>query len=379
MNSKEINELRRRFHVDNNNLTCIHGCYVNTKKEIISLFKLPPLNMPQEESEKYFSLFKKVLSGTPGKNLVDIAFANEAVGVSDEHKLLMALRDSRLMDDDMVLVFFQRIIDALPLTENCLILLTHDAYDIPFRTRDVNRVSLDSEEMFTYIVCSICPVKLSRAALSYCPQDNEFHPNDPDWVVGAPELGFLFPAFDERAANIYNALCYTKDTADSHPEFVAAVFGENPPMPAAEQKETFQAILQETLAEECSLEVVQAVHDQMRERIAEQKLDKEAGPLKISSTEVKKALETCGVPQEKVEAFEEKYQEEFGKGLDVTAVNIVDTKQFEVRTPNVVIKVDPSHSDLVETRIINGSKYILIRADEGVEVNGVNISIQHNS
>jgi len=192
-------------------------------------------------------------------------------------------------------------------------------------------------------------------------------------------VGFLFPAFDERAANIYNALCYTKDTADSHPEFVTAVFGETPPMPAAEQKETFQAILQETLAEECSLEVVQAVHDQLRERIAEQKLDKEAGPLKISSTEVKKALETCGVPQEKVEAFEEKYQEEFGKGLDVTAVNIVDTKQFEVRTPNVVIRVDPSHSDLVETRIINGSKYILIRADEGVEVNGVNISIQHNN
>lgn len=377
MNSKEINELRRRFNIDNANITCIHGCYVNTKKEIISLFKLPPINLPQEESEKYLSLFKKVLSGTPGKNLMDIAFANEDVGVSDEHKLLMALRDTRLQDDDMVLVFFQRIIDALPLTDNALILLTHDAYDVPFKHKDESRG--DSQEMFNYIICSVCPVKLSRAALSYCPQDNEFHPNDPDWVVGVPDLGFLFPCFDERAANIYNALCYTKDTADNHMEFSAAVFGANPPRPAAEQKETFQAILQDTLAEECSLEVVQAVHDQMRERIAEQKLDKEAGPLKISSTEVKKALETCGVPQEKVVAFEEKYQEEFGKGMDVNAVNIVDTKQFEVRTPNVVIKVDPTRSDLVETRIINGSKYILIRADEGVEVNGVNISIQHNS
>lgn len=377
MNVKEVNELRRRFNIDNTNITCIHGCYVNTKKEIISLFKLPPINLPQEESEKYLSLFKKVLSGTLGKNLVDIAFANEDVGVSDEHKLLMALRDTHLTDDDMVLVFFQRIIDALPLVDNALILLTHDAYDVPFKHKDESRG--DSEEMFNYITCAVCPVKLSRAALSYCPQDNEFHPNDPDWIVGVPEMGFLFPCFDERAANIYNALCYTKDTADNHTEFSAAVFGANPPRPAAEQKETFQAILQDTLAEECSLEVVQAVHDQMRERIAEQKLDKEAGPLKISSTEVKKALETCGVPQEKVEAFEEKYQEEFGRGMDVNAVNIVDTKQFEVRTPNVVIKVDPTRSDLVETRIINGSKYILIRADEGVEVNGVNISIQHNS
>ena len=159
MNVKEVNELRRRFNIDNTNITCIHGCYVNTKKEIISLFKLPPINLPQEESEKYLSLFKKVLSGTLGKNLVDIAFANEDVGVSDEHKLLMALRDTRLTDDDMVLVFFQRIIDALPLVDNALILLTHDAYDVPFKHKDESRG--DSEEMFNYITCAVCPDRKS--------------------------------------------------------------------------------------------------------------------------------------------------------------------------------------------------------------------------
>ena len=375
MNSRDVNELRRRLTPDNTNLTCIRGCYVSSKKEIISLFRLPPVSLPPEECEKYLALFKKVLSGVPGKNLVDIAFANEAVGVSDEHKLLTALKDSALEDDDMAQVFFQRVIDGLQTEEACLILLAHDAYDIPFRNSSGERENELSSEMFRYILCAVCPVKLSRASLAYSAGDNLFHPEDPNWVVGAPELGFLFPAFEERAANIYNALCYTKDIAQSHEGFVNTVFGATPPMPAAEQKEAFREILQETLAEECSMEVVQSVHEQLCEQIAEQKHDKEAPPLKVSAPQIRQALEVCGVPEERVTAFEQRYQEQFGNGMDVTAVNVMDPKQFEVRTPSVVIKVDPDRRDLVETRVINGSRYILIRADEGVEVNGVTVSI----
>ena len=375
MNSRDVSEIRRRLTPDNNNLTSIRGCYVSSKKEIVSLFRLPPVSLPPEECEKYLSLFKKVLSGVPDKNLVNIAFANEAVGVSDEHKLLTALKDSALEDDDLAQVFFQRVIDGLQTEDACLILLAHDAYDIPFRNKNGEREDEISSEMFRYILCAVCPVKLSKAALAYSAGDNLFHPEEPNWIVGAPEWGFMFPAFEERAANIYNALCYTKDTAESHEGFVSAVFGSTPPMPAAEQKEAFKEILQDTLAEECSLEVVQSVHDHLCEQIAEQKHDKEAPPVKVSAPAIRQALEVCGVPEEKVAAFEQRYQEQFGGGMDVSAVNVVDTRQFEVRTPNVVIKVDPEHSDLVETRVINGSKYILIRADEGVEVNGVNVSI----
>ena len=229
--------------------------------------------------------------------------------------------------------------------------------------------------MFRYILCAVCPVKLSKSGLAYSAADNLFHPEEPNWTVGAPEVGFMFPAFEERAANIYNALCYTRDIAQSHEPFVQAVFGAAPPMPAAEQKEAFREILQDTLAEECSLEVVQSVHEQLCGQIAEQKHDRQAPPVKVSAPQIRQALEVCGVPEDKVNAFEQRYQEQFGGGMDVSAVNVVDTRQFEVRTPNVVIKVSPDHSDLVETRVINGSRYILIRADEGVEVNGVNVSI----
>ena len=375
MNSRDINEIRRRLTPDNSNLTCIRGCYVSSKKEIVSLFRLPPVSLPPEECERYLSIFKKTLSGVPDKNLIDIEFANEDVGTSDEHKLLTALKDSALADDDMAQVFFRRIIDSMQTEEACLILLAHDAYDIPFRNTNGERSDDISGEMFRYILCAVCPVKLSKPGLAYSAGDNLFHPEEPNWVVGAPEVGFMFPAFEERAANIYNALCYTRDTAQSHEGFVNAVFGAKPPMAAAEQKEAFNEILQDTLAEECSLEVMQSVHEQLCEQIAEQKHDRQAPPVKVTAPQIRQALEVCGVPEDRVSAFEQRYQEQFGGSLDVSAVNVVNTREFEVRTPNVVIKVDPDHSDLVETRVINGSKYILIRADEGVEVNGVNVSI----
>ena len=193
--------------------------------------------------------------------------------------------------------------------------------------------------------------------------------------MSAPELGFLFPAFQDRSANIYSALYYTRDIAENHKEFVDAVFRSEIPLPAAAQKEAFQSILGETLAEDCKYDVVQAVHDQLSGMIEEHKTNKEAEPLVVSKNTVKRVLENCGISESRVEAFDEKYDAEFGPDTDISPRNIVDSKQFEVCTPDVTIRVNPERSDLLETRVIDGKKYILIRAEEGVEVNGVRIHI----
>ena len=253
--------------------------------------------------------------------------------------------------------------------------MLHDAYDVPFRRADANKVDVISEEVFHYILLAVCPVKLTKAALSYCPEDNEFHPLDPDWVVAPPELGFLFPGFDDRATNIYAALYFTRDAANLHPEFIDAVFNAEAPMPAPEQREAFQAVLEEALDEELSYDVVQTVHETLRERLEEHDRDRTAEPLEISRREVVNLLESCGVPDEKLAAFEEKYDAEFGESAPLRAANVVERRKFEVRTPDVVVHVNPERSDLLETRVIDGRKYILILADEGVEVNGVNINI----
>lgn len=374
MNEKEIAEIRRRFRPDKSNITRIRGCYVNDQREIVSEFNQSLFSMPREESEELLAILKKTLSGTIGKNLIDIEFATQQVLEGEEHKLLMALKNSSLDDDNAVQDFYGRVIQTLNMEGNYLIVLASDKYDVPFYAKDGKKQD-DSSEVFSYFLCSICPVKLTKPALGYYAFENRFRNITADWCVSAPELGFMFPAFDDRSANIYNAVYYSRDISENHKEFVDTVFKTEIPMPAAAQKETFQSILGDTVADDCSFEVVQAVHGQLSEMIEEHKANKEDDPLVISKKTVKSVLESCGVSQSHVTAFEEKYDSEFGVNTEISPRNIIDTKQFEVRTPDVTIRVNPERSDLVQTRIIDGAKYIVIRADEGVEVNGVNINI----
>lgn len=375
MNEKEVAEIRRRFRQDKSNITHIRGCFINEEREIVSEFDQSLALMSQDESEKFLAIIKRTLSGTLGKNLIDISFATQQVVDGEEHKLLMELKNSALKDENAVHTFFQRVIQKLSIEGTYLILLAHDTYDVPYRSKDGEKQDDASSEVFSYILCSICPIKVTQPALGYYISENDFHNCKTDWIISPPELGFMFPTFDDRSANIYNALYYSHDIKENHSEFVDAVFKTDIPMPAAEQKEIFQSILEGALADDCSYDVVQSVHEQLCGMIEEHKIDKDADPLEISKDTVKSVLKSCGVSDPNMAAFDEKYDAGFGADVELSPRNIVDTKQFEVRTPDVTIHVNPERSDLVETRIINGTKYILIRADEGVEVNGVNIHI----
>ena len=375
MNEKEIAELRRRFRADKSSISRVRGCYVNEKREIISQFDQSLGILGQTESEQLLSTLRKTLSGTLGKNLLDIPFDTRQVVEGDQHKLLMALRNSALRDEEAVSAFYQRVIQSLDLEGNYLILLVQDDYDVPYRSKDGERQDDASSEVFRYILCSICPVKQTKEALSYYVYENAFHSISADWVVSAPEMGFLCPSFDERSTNLYDALYYCKDTSQTHPDFVEAVFHAPAPMPAAEQMETFQTLLEDTLSDECRYQVVQSVHGQLREMIEEHKANKVEEPLVVDKGTVRRVLEHSGVSEEHVEAFEERYDDAFGADADLSPRNLVDTKQLEITTPDVTIKVSPDRGDLVETRLIDGARYILIRAEEGVAVNGVPIQI----
>lgn len=379
MNEKEVSEIRRRLRPEKNNITHICGCYVNDKREIVSLFSQSLSMMAQEESEAYLGLLRRTLSGSLGKNLIDISFTTRQVAGSDEHRLLMALRSTELRDRAVVEEFCRKVIGSLSFDGSYLILLARDVYDVPFRSQDGQRQEDASDQVYAYILCAICPVKAMKPALSYSMEENLFHSREGGWVAGAPELGFLFPAFDQRAANLYNALYYSKDTGESHQELVDALFRTELPMPAAAQKETFQTILGDTLAEECSYEVVQAVHEELRGRIEAHKADKEPEPLTVSRDEVRRVLTSCGVSEEHAGFFDQRFDAAFGEDAALSPGNIVDGRQFEIKTPDVTIRVSPDRSDLIETRVINGTRYILICADEGVEVNGVPIRISEKA
>ncbi len=381
MNEKEIAEIKRRFRKDKGNINKIHCFYVNEKKEVVSRFTKSLSSMVEEEREELLKIMKKTFSGAVNKNLINIEFSTEQVGVSEEHRLLTELRDSELENQDALNSLCEKIISSIKLDTGYLIMIAGDKYDVPTFTKDDEMLDDGSDDVFSYYVCSICPVKATKSALGYFAYENDFRSIGEECFVSAPEIGFMFPSFDDRSTNIYGALYYTRNTKESYKEFTDAVFNTEIPLPASVQKETFDNILAQSVDDECSYDFLQSVHTKISEIIDEHKVCKDEEPLTLSRNTVKNVLLTCGASEDHINVFEKKYNEAFGEKTEINPANIVDTKHFEVRTPNVKIQVNPEYSYMLDTRIIDGVKYIMIRAEEGVEVNGVSIHFleQENS
>ena len=376
MNEKEIAEIRRRFNVNKSNINHIRGCCVGSEKQILAEFDQSMAFLTEDESAQILAVIKKTLSGYIGKNLVDIEFSTKQVLESEEHKMLMDIRRSELSDDTAIHNFYEKIISSVEMEGNYIILLATDKYDVPSHGVDGEK-SDDSNEVFTYFICAICPLKTSKTQLGFYVSGNPFRSVSADTVVSMPEIGFMFPTFDDRTANIYKALYYTRNTEEDRSAFIESVFNaEVIPMPADLQKQTINSIIENTVSNDCTLHVVKTIHNQINEIIEESKEHKDEDPLMIDKNKFREVLESSGLDGERINAFEEKFTKEFGEKTQISPRNIVETKQFQLKTPDVVIKVNPKRTDLVKTRVIDGEKYILISAEENVEVNGVNINIE---
>ena len=375
MNQRDLAEIKRRLNPDKRNPSLICGCYVDYLGNPITSFELPVATLYEQENEKYMSIFKKVLSGQIGQ-----AFSPIAYPVEDDD-LLLRVRDSALNDADTVQELFTKLIAGIraehpdmqsvedaQTADNWLILLIHDDLDV--RKRDTNgEIDYEnSDRAFSYILCAICPVKQEKTALRYDPTDSIFHQRAPEWLASAPVLGFLFPLYEGGAADVNTILFFSKDSNEAHEAFLKAAFNLEAMMPAAEQTETFQTLLAQSLGTECSLDVVQEMHEVVSGLIEEQ--DKDAEPLMLSKQDVARVLTDGGVSAERVEAFQNGFDATFGAGAVLPAVNLVMPKQFKVDLPSVSIKVDPKQADLLETRVIDGRSYLLIPIDGDISVNG---------
>lgn len=377
MNQKELNEIRRRLSLDKNSIGKIYGCYVGNTKEVISSYEVSLVTLTESECEKYLNLLKKTLSGALQKNLRDIEFSNEQILESEEYKILLKLHESAGRDADAVKQLFDRIIDALDMGEQSyLLLLATDKYDVPYRASDDTTLEDSSDSVFTYFICAVCPVSDSKSELGYSITENAFRNRVGTQVVSMPELGFMFPTFDNRATNIYNTLFYSKAASGRFDDFIGTLFNTPAPMSAADQKDTFESVLTQSLENDFDFDMVQSVHEQLRERVVQHKESKAIEPLEIAPSEMGEILRQSGVDDEKVEIFKQKCSEQFENTAKITPTNIVDVKKFELKTPQVKISVAPDFSYSIETRIIDGRKYILIPADEGVEVNGIEVNIK---
>lgn len=373
MTRKELNEIKSQYTLEDCGILRLCGCYVDGERNKITQFNENFLNLPEEEKHKYFDIFKKTLSGTPGKNLVDMKFNVDAYADEGARTFLMNLRDSGLKDDRLLNEFYDRIINNYSYVGNYLILLINQVYDIPAVTTDNIEMDDASDEVYSYILCSICHVNLSKSGLGYDEEDNNFHDKKQNHMVDVPDVGFLFPAFNKRSADEDMTLFYTKDVSEFEDGLIDCLLDCAVPLPAKQQKETFTSLVNEALGEEADLEIVKNIHENL-EQIIEEKKQESPAPVMLDKTEMKDLLEKSGVKEEKLENFEEHFVMAAGEHGKLVASNVSSGKKFEVKTPDVVIKINSDKTDIVSTQVIDGRQCLVIQIDERLEVNGISVN-----
>jgi hypothetical protein len=374
MNKKEISEIKKQFTPANCSITRICGCYVDGEKNKKTELKEAFLSLSEEETFKYFEIFRKTLSGTIGKNLLNMEFPLEEETEGGNQEFLLKLRGSKLQDDALVEQFYDRIIENYDYGENYYIILIHAVYDIPGKSSDGLEMYDASDEVYDHILCSICPVNLSKAGLCYNAETNNIEDRIRDWIVQMPDLGFLFPVFNDRSTDIHGLLYYTKNAETLRSTFVEELFGCHTPLSAGGQRDSFNALVEETLGDDCSYDTVMDIHGKLNEWVESQK--DEPDPVVLTKSEVKRLFEECGVEDEKLETFDAQYEMTAGEKNSLMASNITNTKRVEIKTPDVVIHVNPERADLVETRVVDGRRCLVIPMEDNVEVNGIHVHMR---
>lgn len=415
MNKKDILELKRRFKKDECTFTRMCGCYVNAQKNVVLKLNETFLSLRDEEFFKYLEIARKTLSGTAGNNLLELEFPLNGENIGDRQASLIGLKKSGLKDDGLLDNFYKLIIDSYNYTGNFLILIFHDAYDVMTKTTDNSKLD-ESEEVYEYLLCAICPVSLAKPALGYLEDENRIGARIRDWIVGAPDLGFVFPAFTDRSTDINSVMYYTKNAKEPHPELMEKVLGCSSKQTAALQKEKFHAVIckavdnDEEKSDDLFMEIQESLSNMVNDHNAVN--DKDAEPIILTNDNIQDVLSESGISEEIITKIKKSYAEEFG---DVTpaAENLIDKKALAANEQrkkeerlekkvraleetlekaekepdsdvspesgnnntgfDIVLKVKPQKVAQIRSQIIDGKKCIIVPMEdnEQANVNGV--------
>lgn len=374
MNKKEIAEIKKQFTPENCAITRICGCYVDGDKNKKTKLKEAFLSLPDEEMFKYFDIFKKTLSGRLGKNLMNLDFPLEQEKESGTQEFLMKLRASKLTDNELLDEFYDKVIEHYDYPENYYIILIHAVYDIPGKASDGTNMDDASEEIYEYVLCSICPVSLSKPGLSYNAEENNIQDRVRDWVVGKPEVGFLFPAFNDRNTDIHSTLYYDKNIKNIHAVFVENILGTPVPMASEDEKGWFLAFINEVFEKDKTFGFSENLVEALE--YAKEIMKDDPTVTTISCEEMKTILEKCGVPDEKLKDFKEDWDCYFTEPLILD--NIHNSKAAKILTPDATICISPERIKLVELQEVNGVPSLVIPVNGRLEVNGIEINLKED-
>jgi hypothetical protein len=371
MDKKAIAEIRKLMTPGHCVIDRIRGIYVDDNREILMEMKETFLAMQEENAEKYCDIFKKTLSGKLGRNLFNLEFPLEEEKEGGRQEFLYRLQQSELKDEDLVSEFFEKVVETYEAPGKYLVLLVHGMYDIPARTSDGNDLEDGSDYVYSFLLCSFCPVTERRDGLCYDSDSGMFIDKRGEWMVQKPDQGFLFPAYNDRMPDLHSALYYARKEEERHSELTDGLLGASLPMKQSDQASLFSSLVEETLGRDCDYDNVVSVQEAVSQMIEEHKDDPE--PLQLEKADLRRVLSENGASQEVMETFDETFDEAVGEGGTLMAESLVPSGNLVVKSPSVRISIKSDMKDMLQTRVLDGREYLVIPIQDEIEVNGIRI------
>lgn len=257
--------------------------------------------------------------------------------------------------------------------ENYYIVLIHAVYDIPGKASDGTEMHDASEEIYEHILCSICPVNLSKAGLIYDVAENNIKDRIRDWVVSRPETGFLFPVFNDRSTDIHGTLYFNKNIKNIHPDFIENVLGAPIPRIPGNEINVFSDFIMDNFEGNTTFNFAESLVESLQE-VREQKKDSPE-MVTVSCDEMEQIFGYCGAPDEKLSDFKENWEMYFSNE-PVALDNIHNSKTAKIVTPDATICIQPDKIALIELKEINGVPSLVIPVNGELKINGMEVELK---
>lgn len=380
MDKKSIGELRRRLKKDSCTFTKMCGCYVNDSKNKVIKLDETFLNLEDEEYYKYLEIAKKVLSTNVGNNILELDFPLEEEQPGGHQQFLLGIKKSGLKDQGLLDAFYDMVIEKYDSLGNYLILLFHDVYDVMTKTTDNNKLD-ESEEVYEYIICAICPMILSKPGLGYNKSDMRIGTLNREWMVGMPETGFIFPAFNERSSDIHSVLMYTADSKNPHNELIQDILGCREKLTFVQKQNVLCDMVSDVTSEDDLKEVMESVNIELA-----QISDSEPETV-VNEENIKSALTYAGIEENKADKIGKEYITAIDKDElpllgdiipnkavkavkdnnekvllkeEIKELNRKIAQVYDTEGSDIIIKVNDEKRELIRQEDIDGETYLVI-------------------
>lgn len=372
MKKKEFRELKKQYQLTDCSISRVCGCFISLKGEKITTFNDNFLNLPEEDMHKYFEILKKGMSGTDGKNRLNLTFNKKLDAQLNGKTSLNALVKSGLKDEKILNSFYDSIIEHYHATSNYIVLLFSQDYDVPFKGSDGSG-GLDSENVYSYIYVCICPVNALAAGLTYDEDNNKFTDKKPFLIIDKPENAFIYPNFVESSSDYDSVYYYIKSSKYVQHEFMENVLNVSLDMDSDMEKNTFNELVKKSLDKKCSFDVVTSIFKEIDTIID----NSETPDIKLEKNRIMDIFEDCGVTGSELSSCSNNFDELFGENAALTGGNITESSGTKVTVGNnVTVKLKNKGNPVIKRTNVNGKDCIIIELAPGehVDVNGIELS-----